>query len=189
MKKLTLAQQKSKWFECFKENGLVVQHFEISALNMPNWVQLQMQKESLLANKEVANIIALNNEGNLLNANNEIKKLKLVYGNNQIDTNKFIQQLEQQSIYTIYSLIDNSLTGNTKQMYKIYKQIEVDNNYLISLLYIQIKQLIDIHIKIKQNTSLIMALNQAGVWSSKINMITKVIRRCSYPQLQKILLT
>jgi DNA polymerase-3 subunit delta len=186
--KLTPAQQKTKWFSSINSQGLVINHKEIYPNQMQNFVILQMEKIGLIKNLEVAKIIAENNEGNLLNAFNEIQKLKFMFGSGEIDTNKFIEQSRQQSIYSPYALIDSAMLGNTNNVIKIYKVLKMDSNYLCSLLYGNVKQLIDIHLKIKQKVSLDNALSEVGVWSSKKSLFNSALKRHSYPVLQKILL-
>jgi DNA polymerase-3 subunit delta len=186
--KLTPAQQKSKWLTLIKNNGLVIEHKEIYPNQMLGWTTSQMQNMGLSKNTEVAKIISENNEGNLLNAFNELQKLQFIFKNGEINTKEFIKQSRQQSVYSPYSLIDNALLGNITNVNKIYKILKIDNNYLCSLLYVQIKQLIDIHLKIKQKITIDNALRECGIWSSKINLIKTALNKHPYPILQKLLL-
>ena len=185
--KLTPTQKKAKWFKEL-ESGLVIQHNEVYANKMLSWVSLEMQKAGLQKNPEIAKIIAESSEGNLLNANNELQKLKFIYGNQVIATKDFIKQSKQQSIYSIYSLIDNALLGKVDNVIKIYNNLKIDEIYLNSLLCNQIRQLITIHLKIKQKIPKSVAIDEAGVWSSKSSLINSALQRHSYSHLQKMLL-
>lgn len=186
--KLTNAQQKSKWFNECNTCGLVVNHKEIYANQLGKWVVSQMQNIGLSENTEVAEIIAQNNQGNLLSAFNEIQKLKFIYGSETIDTQEFIKQNTQHSLYSPYSLIDNAMLGNVDKVVDIYNTLKIDSNYLCSLLNMQIKQLIDIHLQLKQKITIATALKNCGVWSSKQSLVHAALKRHSYPILQKILL-
>jgi DNA polymerase-3 subunit delta len=182
------AQQKSAWFKSIIDNGVVVNHKEIYPNQMQQWVLAQMQNLGLKKNPQVAEIIARNNESNVLSAFNELQKLKFIFANNEINTQEFIQQNKQNSMYRPYHLIDTALLGNSQKVMEMFKVLKMDNNYLCSLLITQVKQLIAIHLQLKQNITLATAFKNCGVWSSKEKVVNIALKKHSYPILQKILL-
>ncbi len=186
--KLTSVQQKSKWLSHINQDGLIIKHVKIYPQNMKNWVTRQMKKIGLKDNNEIAEIVANFNQANLLGANNELQKLYFSFKDSNIDIEKYNIQIKQQSIYDIYNLIDSALKADITSVINIYHNMNIDLNYLVNSLYIQIKQLIAISLKLKKQKTLAVAMQECYVWQNKTTMISQTIKRHSYTHLQKLLL-
>jgi DNA polymerase III delta subunit len=70
-----------------------------------------MAELELKSSQKVAESIAYYTEGNLLASMQEIQKLKMAYPDGNIDTQDYLIQLNQQSQYTVYNLIDSPSTS------------------------------------------------------------------------------
>jgi DNA polymerase-3 subunit delta len=99
--KLDFAQQKSKWFKTLEANGNIVQAWEVQRDHLVGWIANHMAELGLESNPKIAENIAYYTEGNLLASMQEIQKLKMAYPNGNIDIEDYLQQLSQQSQYTI----------------------------------------------------------------------------------------
>ena len=190
--KLDMSQQKSKWFKTLEQNGSVIQHWEVQSGYLVGWISNHMTTLGLAANLEVAQSIAFSTEGNLLASMQEIQKLKLAYPDGKIDTQAYLNQVNQQSKYSIYGLIDAALLGNAKQILKIYETLINDSAMPIQLsssLYREINSIIDMSIDLGQSRQIDTVLQKHRVWNKRKAIISNALKRHSYQQLQKILLS
>ncbi|SFV88297.1 DNA polymerase III delta subunit [hydrothermal vent metagenome] len=190
--KLDFAQQKAKWFKTLDANGVIVQVWEVQRDHLIGWVANHMQAEGLAANPKIAEGIAYFTEGNLLASMQEIQKLKMAYpdGNN-IDADEYLQQLNQQSHYTVYNLVDSALSGNSEQVLKIYATMIDDTAMpiiLSSTLYREISAIIAMSIELQQVKQVESVMESHRVWKNRKPIIGNVLRRLSYQRLQKMLL-
>ncbi len=190
--KLDMTQQKSKWFKTLEQLGSVVQHFEVQSNHLVNWIENHMAELELEVNTEIAQSIAFCTEGNLTASMQEIQKLKMAYPNGKINTQEYLEQVNQQSKYTVYGLIDAALFGNSNQVNKIYQTLISDMAMPIQLsnsLYREIKSVIGMSIELRQVKDINTVLQNHRVWNKRKPIITNALKRHPYQRLQKLLLS
>ncbi len=190
--KLDFAQQKSKWFKTLEANGNIVQAWEVQRDHLVGWIANHMIELGLESSPKIAENIAYYTEGNLLASLQEIQKLKMAYPNGNIDIEDYIQQLGQQSQYTIYNLIDSALMGDSEQVLKIYALMTTDTAMPIMLsgaLYREINSITDMAIELQQVKQVGSVMNNHRIWKSRQTAIGNALKRLPYQRLQKILLS
>ena len=189
--KLEMAQQKSKWFKALDKNGIVIQHWEVQSNQLVGWIKGKMSQLGLKSNIEVANAIAYCTEGNLLATMQEIQKLKIAYPDGKINLQEYLNQIDQQSHYSVFGMIDSALQGDTDKVNKIFNSLVDDSTppvILIASLYREIKNLVTMSIELKTNQSIEAILNNHRVWQKRKPLISNVLKKHSYQKLQKLLL-
>ncbi len=189
--KLDFAQQKAKWFKTLDANGTIVQVWEVQRDHLIGWVANHMQAEGLNANSKIVEAIAYFTEGNLLASMQEIQKLKIAYPDGNINADEYLKQLNQQSHYTIYNLVDSALSGNSEQMLKIYATMTDDTAMpiiLSSTLYREISAIITMSIELQQVKQVESVMESHRVWKSRKSIIGNTLKRLPYQHLQKMLL-
>jgi len=190
--KLDLAQQKSKWFKALEQHGGVIQHWEVQSDHLVGWVANHMATLGLDSNPEIAQSIAFCTEGNLLASMQEIQKLQMAYPDGKINTQEYLDQVNQQSKYTIYGLIDTALLGDGNQVLKIYETLIDDSAMPIQLsssLYREISSIINMSIELQQVKQVEAVLQNHRVWNKRKPIISNALKRHSYQRLQKLLLS
>ena len=189
--KLEMVQQKSKWFKALDKNGVIIQHWEVQSNQLVGWITRNMTQLGLDSNIEAANAIAYCTEGNLLATMQEIEKLKIAYPDGKINLKEYLDQIDQQSQYSVFGMIDSALQGNTDKVNKIFNSL-VDDSIppviLISSLYREITNLVMMSIELKTNDTLESILNKHRVWQKRKPFISNALTKHSYQKLQKILL-
>ena len=189
--KLDMAQQKSKWFKALDKKGVIIQHWEVQSEQLVGWIVNHMSQLGLSSNNEVANAIAYCTEGNLLATMQEIQKLQIAYPDGNIDLNEYLSQIDQQSQYTVFGMIDAALKGDTDKVNKIFSSLVDDSTppvILISSLYREIKNLVTMSIELKTNQTIDTILSNHRVWQKRKPLISFALKTHSYQQLQKLLL-
>ena len=189
--KLDIAQQKSKWFKAVDKKGVIIQHWEVQSEQLVGWIVNHMSQLGLSSSNEVANAIAYCTEGNLLATMQEIQKLQIAYPDGNIDLNEYLSQIDQQSQYTVFGMIDAALKGDTDKVYKIFSSLVDDSTppvILISSLYREIKNLVTMSIELKTNQTIDTIFSNHRVWQKRKPLIAIALKKHSYQQLQKLLL-
>ena len=190
--KLEMAQQKSKWFKTLDSNGIVIQHWEVQSNQLVGWITNNMSQLGLNSNIDVANAIAYCTEGNLLATMQEIQKLKIAYPDGNIKLQEYLSQIDQQSQYSVFGMIDSALQGDSEKVNKIFKSLVEDATppiILISSLYREIKNLVTMAIELKTNQTIESVLSNHRVWQKRKPLISNALKKHSYQRLQKLLLT
>ena len=190
--KLDMAQQKSKWFKSLDSNGIVIQHWEVQSNQLVGWISNNMSQLGLNSNNDVANAIAYCTEGNLLATMQEIQKLKIAYPDGNIDLQEYLNQIDQQSQYSVFGMIDSALQGDSEKVNKIFNSLVEDATppvILITSLYREIKNLVTMAIELKTNQTIETVLRNHRVWQKRKPLISNALKKHSYQKLQKLLLT
>ena len=190
--KLEMAQQKSKWFKTLDSHGIVIQHWEVQSNQLVSWILNNMTQLGLNSNSDVANAIAYCTEGNLLATMQEIQKLKIAYPDGKIKLQEYLNQIDQQSQYSVFGMIDSALQGDSEKVNKIFNSLVEDATppvILISSLYREIKNLVTMAIELKTNQTIETVLNNHRVWQKRKPLISNALKKHSYQKLQKLLLT
>ena len=189
--KLEMAQQKSKWFKTLDKKGIIIQHWEVQSNQLVGWITRNMSQLSLDSNIEVANAIAYCTEGNLLASMQEIQKLKIAYPDGKINLREYLNQIDQQSQYSVFGMIDSALQGDTDKVNKVFNSLVDDSTppvILVSSLYREIKNLVNMSIELKTNQTIESILNNHRVWQKRKPLISNALKKNSYQKLQKLLL-
>ena len=189
--KLEMAQQKSKWFKTLDQKGIIIQHWEVQSNQLVGWITRNMSQLGLDSNIEVANAIAYCTEGNLLASMQEIQKLKIAYPDGKINLREYLNQIDQQSQYSVFGMIDSALQGDTDKVNKVFNSLVDDSTppvILVSSLYREIKNLVNMSIELKTNQTIESILNNHRVWQKRKPLISNALKKHSYQKLQKLLL-
>ena len=189
--KLEMAQQKSKWFKTLDKKGIIIQHWEVQSNQLVGWITRNMSQLGLDSNIEVANAIAYCTEGNLLASMQEIQKLKIAYPDGKINLREYLNQIDQQSQYSVFGMIDSALQGDTDKVNKVFNSLIDDSTppvILVSSLYREIKNLVSMSIELKTNQTIESILNNHRVWQKRKPLISNALKKHSYQKLQKLLL-
>ena len=189
--KLEMAQQKSKWFKTLDKKGIIIQHWEVQSNQLVGWITRNMSQLGLDSNIEVANAIAYCTEGNLLASMQEIQKLKIAYPDGKINLREYLNQIDQQSQYSVFGMIDSALQGDTDKVNKVFNSLVDDTTppvILVSSLYREIKNLVNMSIELKTNQAIESILNNHRVWQKRKPLISNALKKHSYQKLQKLLL-
>ena len=189
--KLEMAQQKSKWFKTLDKKGIIIQHWEVQSNQLVGWITRNMSQLGLDSNIEVANAIAYCTEGNLLASMQEIQKLKIAYPDGKINLREYLNQIDQQSQYSVFGMIDSALQGDTDKVNKVFISLIEDSTppvILVSSLYREIKNLVNMSIELKTNQTIESILNNHRVWQKRKPLISNALKKHSYQKLQKLLL-
>ena len=189
--KLEMAQQKSKWFKTLDKKGIIIQHWEVQSNQLVGWITRNMSQLGIDSNIEVANAIAYCTEGNLLASMQEIQKLKIAYPDGKINLREYLNQIDQQSQYSVFGMIDSALQGDTDKVNKVFNSLVDDSTppvILVSSLYREIKNLVNMSIELKTNQTIESILNNHRVWQKRKPLISNALKKHSYQKLQKLLL-
>ena len=150
--KLERTQLNSKWFKSVDKNGVVIAHYSVEISQLLNWTIQKLNSLGIQNNQKIAELIAVNTEGNLLATDQEIQKIALAYPSGEINIDEYKKYITEQSKYSIFNLIDSSFLGKSSQVIKIFKTLADDSSFpviLSSSLYRELNNLINMSIDMR----------------------------------------
>ncbi|MEX2961147.1 DNA polymerase III subunit delta [Microbulbifer sp. TYP-18] len=116
--KLERTQLNSKWIKALEQRGTLIQVWPVEAREMPRWIHQRLRTLGLEAEPDAIQILAERVEGNLLAANQEIEKLKLLCAGQVITAELMDAAVASSARYDVFGLIDRALAGDADRAVK-----------------------------------------------------------------------
>ncbi|MBQ15065.1 MAG: DNA polymerase III subunit delta [Gammaproteobacteria bacterium] len=136
--KLEPATFNSKWFKPIAAMAVVIQIWPVRPHEFTGWLRQRLRKEGITANPDALNLLADKVEGNLLAAQQEISKLKLLAKtedeNITLEINTVMQLVADSSRYSVYDLVDSALLGDSGKSLKILAVLRSEDTYPLIIL-------------------------------------------------------
>ncbi|MCV6638640.1 DNA polymerase III subunit delta [Candidatus Albibeggiatoa sp. nov. NOAA] len=173
-------KQKSKWFSALDKAGVIIQIWPIDAKRLPDWVSQRLRQQGLQANQEVAHFIAERSEGHLLACSQEIEKLKLLYGEGQLDLQQVIDAIADNARFEIFDWVDTILAGNVKRGVRQLNGLRSEGFEPILITWAldkEIRNLAHIAYALQNGQPAEQVLRKHRVWDSRKSLIKNAVKR------------
>ena len=178
--KLDRAAQSSKWVKLFQNDGGFIQIWPIQGDRLKAWLRIRMKKEGLIADRDAVAVLANRVEGNLLAASQAIEKLKLLLEDNHVNEDDIQKVIADNSRYSVFQLIDETMKGNLKLGLKILFQNKNEDKeafLIIAAITRELRSLSRIANSIENGVSLSHACRNNGVWDSRKGIVNSCLSR------------
>lgn len=161
----------TKWFKAIESRALFVQVWPVDIGKLPAWIDKRMQSQGLQADREAVQLLADRVEGNLLAADQEIQKLRILTGASPearvaVNADVIIKLVADNARYNVFSLIDSALMSDSKRTLKILNGLKAEGTELLNLLGMttrELRILINIQRRTQNGQALASAMQQEGV--------------------------
>lgn len=188
--KLDKQQLSSKWAKAIDRIGVICQVWPIEGPQLPRWLSQRMQQLGLRAERGVAELLAEQVEGNLLAADQELRKLQLLHGDTPINAEQLTAAISDNSRFDVFDLVDSALNGNIARCVRILDGLQregVAAPVVLWALAREIRTLTGIAYDISKGSNLNQAMAKARVWPKRQAIIQQGVKRHRYAHWQKLL--
>ncbi len=176
--------QKAKWFTLLDKIGVVVQIWPVNQRSLPTWVAQRMKARGVKPNPDVVSLIAYRTEGNVLAAAQEVEKLYLIYGQDDINADDVAATVFENARFDVFQLVDMALLGDAKQVNRIFTELRAEGVETVIILWAfarEIRSLVTMawHMHYDRVSSN-QALSQARVWAKRKAAVSACLQRHKY---------
>ena len=150
----------SAWIKALEEAGCLIIINSITLNQLPKWVIDIGHKYELEISSEASHLLAEKTEGNLLATLQEIKKLALLFPNQNIDIKKMASSISDSSKYDIFDLSNAFIAGNKKRTAIVLESLKAEGTHETLILWSLSREL----------TNLFKVMNHGsakGIWGPK----------------------
>ena len=190
MGKLDKKQQQAKWFKALDKAGAIIQIWPVEAAQMPGWIQARMQARGMQPDPAAVQLLAERLEGNLLAADQELEKLRLLCGEGAVDAEQVEAAVSDSARFDVFALVDAALLGETWRMLRIFNGLRGEGLEPVLVLWAltrEIRSLSGMAWLIAQGESLEQALSQYRIWNKRKAPVSAGLRRHSVRRWQGML--
>ncbi|MGI9265782.1 MAG: DNA polymerase III subunit delta, partial [Gammaproteobacteria bacterium] len=188
--RLDKKSMKNAWVKALDQKGVVVQVWPIERSRLPVWIAVRMKKHGLVPGPEVAELIADRVEGNLLAADQEVRKLALLLDPGPVDVEAVLQAVADSARYDVFQLVDACESGDAERAHRILGGLRGEGTAPVLILWAlvrEIRALATVSWQTAHGARPAEVMVKAGIWSKRQPLATRALRRHPLPSLHILL--
>ena len=139
--KIDAGGMKSKWVNTIDKIGVVMQVWPVTLQEMPKWLERRSRDMALKLSQDAISALTDRLEGNLLAAQQELQKLKLLHADALIEDEHVLASVGDSARYDIFDLTDACLTGKARHACKILHHMQLEGSEPTLILWALSKEL------------------------------------------------
>ncbi len=189
--KLDKSSRNSAWVKALDKHGVMIQVWDLSPAQTLAWVAKRMRNNGLQPTQEAVRLLTERIEGNLLAADQEIKKLVLLFGQKEVDVDQVMKVVADSSRFSVFDLSDAVLLGDLRRLHHVLSILREEGIPLPLVLWsisTLSRQLHDICYRIKLGESELQAMQVVGfIPQARKVLFPQAIRRLNHANWSHIL--
>jgi DNA polymerase-3 subunit delta len=188
--KLDRSSSASKWAKAVDQKGVSLPLWPIGVRELPGWIASRMRAAGLQPDRDAVTLIADRVEGNLLAAQQEIEKLRLILGEGKVSAEAVNDAVANSSRYDVYKLTDAALAGDAKRSVKILGGLRaegVEPVIVVWALTRELRTLATLDDVVRQGGDLGGAMQKSRVWSSRQGLVRSCVTRHQHGDFHRML--
>ena len=189
--KLDSAASRSSWVKALQQHGTHVEIWPIDRGELPAWIQQRARSAKLKLTAAAAQSLAERVEGNLLAADQEIKRLALSAEGRDVDEGEVLEFVANNSRFDVFGLADAVLAGETGRVFKILHGLRAEGVHPVQISWVlnrDISLLARLEYAVRHGDNLDGALLKSGVWQRRQPLVKSALRRFKASRLRALII-
>lgn len=188
--KLDRNAQKTKWVKALEAKGGLLQIWPVDARELPAWINTRMKQVGLQPDRDAVRLIADRVEGNLLAAQQEIEKLRLLHGEGPITAAEADEAVADSSRFDVYKLVDAAIAGNAARAIRVLGGVRTEGVEPVIVMWAltrELRTLAGLADDVRTGTDLGSAMQRAYVWKNRQGLVRACVSRHSLADFYRLL--
>ena len=188
--KLDRSNSNAKWVKTLSAKGVFLPIWPIGLRELPGWIAGRMRRAGLRPDTDAVAMIVDRVEGNLLAANQEIEKLRMILGEGPVTGEDVSTAVANSSRYDVYKLVDAAVGGDAKRAMKILNGLRGEGIEPVIVMWAltrELRTLARLADTVSKNGDLGAAMNKAAVWNNRQAMVRACIGRHRHTDFYRLL--
>lgn len=188
--KLDRGAANAKWAKTIDKKGVSLPIWPIGLRELPGWIANRMRNAGLQPDRDAVMLIVERVEGNLLAANQEIEKLRLLLGEGQVTAENVSDAVANSSRYDVYKLTDAALAGDARRSVRILGGLKAEGVEPVIVMWAltrELRTLATLDDVIRQGGDLGSAMQRSGVWRNRQGLVRSCIGRHQHGDFHQML--
>ena len=180
--KLDRSGASSKWAKAVDARGGTIQVWPIDSRELPGWLAARMRDLGLKPDRDAVHAIADRVEGNLLAAEQEIEKLRLLNGEGRVSVEDVRQAVADSSRFDVFQLVDAALSGDVGRALRVLEGVRAEGVDAVVVLWAltrELRVLGRLAGALEQGQNLGAAMQKLGIWRNRQNLTRACVGRHS----------
>lgn len=180
----------SAWGKALDKKGATIQVWPVGVAELPRWINERMRRAGLIPDRDAVQLLADRVEGNLLAAQQEIDKLALCAGNGKITATDVEHSVADSARFDVYKLVDAAIAGDAARAIRILAGVRNDGTDAVIVVWAlgrEIRTLAQLADNVGSGVELSAALQKAGVWRNRQNLVRSCVSRHRASDIHRLL--
>jgi DNA polymerase III subunit delta len=180
----------SAWFTTLENAGVVVSADEVSRGQLPSWLQGRLAQQNQTADRDALQFLVDRVEGNLVAAQQEIRKLALLFPAGTLSFDMVKDAVLDVARYDIFGLSEAMLSGNAARFVRTLEGLRDEGEappLMLWSLTEEIRALLKVKIGQSQGKPMAQLLRDARVWGPRQGLIERGVKRLTQSSLEAAL--
>ncbi len=189
--KLDSSQTRSKWYKALDSAGATLAVWPLELQQLPGWLKQRMQLRGLQPNEDALTILAEQVEGNLLAADQELEKMRMLYGEGPISAEQVIEAVSDSARFDAFALVDVALQGDAVRVSRILHTLKSEGEdvlHVLGALMYQLRILEKMSRAVSAGQKLEQVFQQHRIWDKRKIVLNAGLKRHGLKRWQAFLL-
>jgi DNA polymerase III subunit delta len=190
----------TSWFTQFESFGLVVPIYPVERNQLPRWIADRLARHQLKASAATIELIAARVEGNLLAADQEVRKLALLFGPAEASGMKSSTEIPEEAAnqavlnvarYDVYDAVNAMMVGDTARLCRTLRGLEAEGEagpLLLWALTDAIRALIELRGAVERRVPLAGIMQRFRIYPPRDKPYEQAAKRCDVKRLEASLI-
>ena len=178
--KLDKGTAAAKWVKALSAAGAHVQIWPVDRRELPAWINARMRAAGLRPDRDAVRLIAERVEGNLLAAQQEIEKLRLLLGEGDVSAEHVQRAVADSSRFDVYKLVDAALGGDARRALRILQGVQAEGLEAVIVMWAltrEVRTLVRLTDQVEAGVDLSSAMKKCGVWHNRQGLVRACVGR------------
>lgn len=188
--KLDWKTLKSKWAEALDRKGVIVQVRRLQGQALLQWLRGRLVERGFQPTSDAVALLGERVEGNLLAADQEIAKLKLLCEPGQLDAETLLSAVHDSARYDLFDLSNAALDGDRTRVTRVLHGLAAEGTAEPLVLWVlarEIRKLCAVSFALTHRRDLGPVLKAHQVWDSRRQAVLAAAKRYPLPFLWSLL--
>ncbi len=189
--KLDRTTMASAWFTTLESAGVAVSADEVTRAQLPAWLQGRLTRQDQRADRDALQFLVERVEGNLVAAQQEIRKLALLFPAGTLTFDMVKDAVLDVARYDVFSLSAAMLSGDAARFVRTLEGLRDEGEappLLLWSLTEEIRALLKVKLGQSQGKPMAQLLRDARVWGPRQGLIERGVKRLTQSALETALL-
>lgn len=188
--RLDSASAKSAWVKAIEGAGAVVEVWPVDRTELPRWISARAGGHGLKLTGAAAEALAERVEGNLLAADQELRKLALGAPRGEIDEAAVLDAVGSSARFDVFLLTDAVLAGDAARAFRVLAALREEGiaPVLVSwALARELSLLAKLKFALAGGEKIETAFARNGVWPRRRGLVGHALKRYEWQRLKELL--
>lgn len=188
--KLDSAAMRSSWVKAIEAEGVLARVWPVDRTELPAWIRRRAATEGLELAQAAAELLADRVEGNLLAADQEIRKLAIVSKATRIEERDILDAVANNARFDVYRLVDTLLLGDARRAFNVLAVLRAEGTepaFVCWALSRELSLLTRLAGIASRGQRVESAFAKLGVWQRRQALVRRALDRYSVDDLVTLL--